>query len=71
MTRKPPDRQNESQGESQDTFRKILKADLEETKFRSAVLIECRDEIVTRRVFPFLKMCFFVFVFAVSGCQRL
>lgn len=45
MIRKPPDRQSESPGESQDTFRKILKANLEETRFRSAVLIECKDEV--------------------------
>ena len=45
MIRKPPDRQSESQGESQDTSRKIVKANLEETKFRRSVLIECKDEI--------------------------
>lgn len=33
------------EGESQDTFRKIFKATLKGTKFRSTVLIEYKDEI--------------------------
>lgn len=35
-------------GEGQDTFRKRLRAKLEETKLRSTVFIECKDEIGDR-----------------------